>query len=89
MLLAFSGRDFRGLAKWDFSLASRTAILGKNGSGKTHLLESLHIFAGGSMIYHRSPLDAGTFLSTDFSDGDLIKTYTFYRDVERESYTIQ
>jgi recombinational DNA repair ATPase RecF len=89
MLVAFSGRDFRGLPEWDFSLASRTAILGKNGSGKTHLLESLHILAGGSMIYHKSPLDVGTFLSITFSTHSLEKVYTYYRDAEKENYTIQ
>ncbi len=57
---------FRGCSEIRLALEKSTGIIGMNGSGKTHILEALHIASGGSFAYLQSPRDDGSFFEIQF-----------------------
>ena len=46
VLSSLSIRGFRGYSEASFALSHETAIIGASGSGKTHILEAVHIASG-------------------------------------------
>ena len=51
MLSSLSITSFRGIDSLDLSLGLRTYIMGTNGSGKTHILDAIHMLAGSRPLY--------------------------------------
>ena len=67
----------------------RTYIQWTNGSGKTHILDAIHMLSGSRPLYGDATLDSGSEFEGIFSDSDLRKSYRMVRDDTREYYAIQ
>ena len=52
MLGSFTIKNFRGCPDWELSFGEKTYIMGPNGSGKTHVLEGIHLLGNGHLIYN-------------------------------------
>lgn len=89
MLSTISITSFRGIAKITLILGPRTYIMGKNGSGKTHVLDAIHILAGSRPLYGDTRLESGTEFEGTFVVMDLEKRYRMIRDDIREYYSVQ
>lgn len=50
--------SFRGLENVEFSFGKKTHIVGQNGSGKTHILDAIHLITTAKNIYGNSRLDS-------------------------------
>ncbi len=51
MLSLFSLTSWHGIDTLTVDLRQRTYIMGANGSGKTHILDALHILSGSRPLY--------------------------------------
>ncbi len=89
MLDSFHIKNFRGCPDWELSFGEKTYIMGPNGSGKTHVLEGIHILAGGGLIYNDTLLADETFFGGNWKTDDLTKIYTTYREGKSDRCTIQ
>ncbi len=89
MLDSFHIKNFRGCPDWELSFGAKTYIMGPNGSGKTHVLEGIHLLAGGNLIYNDTILADGTFFWGGWTMDDLGRSYTMYRDEKTDRFTIQ
>ena len=63
--------------------------MGSNGSGKTHVIEAIHILAGGKSVYNHTGLETGDFFEGWFQEEYLTKSYTLYHDGKREFFSLQ
>ncbi len=70
-------------------LGQRTYIIGANGSGKTHILDAIHMLSGSRPLYGDATLDAGSEFEGIFEVSGLRKSYRMVRDDTREYYAIQ
>jgi DNA replication and repair protein RecF len=89
MLSSVSITSFRGIRDITLSLGLRTYIMGANGSGKTHILDAIHMLAGSRPLYGDTILESGTQFEGIFSEMDLMKSYRMSRDDTREYLVIQ
>lgn len=60
-----------------------------NGSGKTHILEALHIASGGSFAYLQSPRDDGSFFEIQFASEVWEKSFSLGRESWKDIHKIQ
>lgn len=57
MLVSLSLTSFRGIENTTLSLGKKTYIMGENGSGKTHILDALHLVSGAKILYGTGSLE--------------------------------
>ncbi len=91
MLSSLFIRGFRGYGESGFSLSEDTAIIGTNGSGKTHILEALHIVSGGHLSYIQAPREREKVISFEIIHKSNIgnKSYSLTRHEGKDVYMIQ
>ena len=89
MLSSLSITSFRGIDSLDISLGLRTYIMGTNGSGKTHILDAIHMLAGSRPLYGESSLESGSQFEGVIIDSDARKNHRLVRDDVREIFAIQ
>lgn len=89
MLASLSITSFRGIDSLTLSLGMRTYIRWENGSGKTHVLDAIHILAGSRPLYGEATLELGSQFEGIFLESDLAKSYRIVRDSTREFLVIQ
>jgi DNA replication and repair protein RecF len=66
-----------------------SAIVGDNGSWKTHILESIHRLALGETSYKNSPKDWGVYISWVYQLQDLFYEYRLIESSEKKEFFIQ
>lgn len=69
--------SFRGIQNEEFLFGKKTHIVGKNGSGKTHILDAIHLLAGAKNIYGNNKLDSEDRIEAFFGQEFLTKDYIF------------
>lgn len=79
-------RQFRGMANTNFVFGAKTHIMGNNGSGKTHILDAIHLLSGAKNIYGSSRLESGESIETAFCDDIGTKSYVFSALDGREQF---
>ena len=89
MLGTFHIKNFRGCPNWELCLGKKTYIRGPNGSGKTHLLEGIHILAQWHLIYNDDPVDDTSFFLWSWQTDSWEKQFSLYRDDRSDKYAIQ
>ncbi len=89
MLSSITITSFRGIDRLSLWLGKHTYIMGANGSGKTHILDAIHILAGSRPLYGNIGLDNWTQFEGSFSENDLLKNYCILRDDGRDYFAIQ
>ncbi len=89
MLVSFFIRGFRGVKEARLFLTRKTALLGPNGSGKTHILEGIHIASGGSPTYLQAPRKEDAFFEIGFDEEVGMKSFSLARSDEKDTYMIQ
>ncbi len=89
MLSSFSLTSWRGINSLILNLRQRTYIMGANGSGKTHILDAIHMLSGSRPLYGEAILDIGSEFEGIFVESQLHKNYRMVRDADREYYSIQ
>jgi DNA replication and repair protein RecF len=89
MLGSFSIKNFRGCPDWELNFGEKTYIMGPNGSGKTHVLEWIHLLGDGDLIYNDSIIDDGSFFSGKWKTESWEKSFTLYREDKTDRSTIQ
>lgn len=67
---------FRGMKNMRFELGQKTHIVGKNGSGKTHILDAIHLLTSAKNIYGNSRLDANDRIEAIFREDFFAKNFT-------------
>jgi DNA replication and repair protein RecF len=82
-------RGFKGYKDIQIDLSQQTSIIGANGSGKTHILEGIHIASGGICQYIQWPREASMFLEISYTSDIWSKKFTREREENRERYRIQ
>ena len=73
MLSSISISSFRGIQELTVTLGQRTYIMGANGSGKTHILDVIHILSGSRPLYGDMTLESGSQFEGIFCQEDLMK----------------
>lgn len=72
-----------------FSLWKKTHIVWNNWSGKTHILDAIHILGGAKNIYWNSKLENNDRIECFFGENFLEKNYTFANINSKENFLIQ
>ncbi|MBP9780289.1 DNA replication/repair protein RecF [Candidatus Gracilibacteria bacterium] len=70
-------------------MSQKTYIMGPNGSGKTHILEGIHLLGNGKLIYNESQLEDRDFFLGKWRTEAGEKTFSLYRDDTSDRLTIQ
>lgn len=81
--------SFRGMKNIEFSLGQKTHIVGRNGSGKTHVLDAIHLLTGAKNIYGNPKLENGDRIEIFFEKNFSPISYIFAADEKREFFLIQ
>lgn len=89
MITQLSIQAFRGIQDAQYSFTARTHIRGPNGSGKTHILDALHLLSGSRIIYGESSLESQTRLGVVFGTFPLLCEYSVAMQHEKEHYFVQ
>lgn len=89
MLKNFSITSFRGIDRLSISLGERTYIQGINWSGKTHILDAIHLLSGAQPLYGHASLEPWCVFEGIFTTGDLPKSYRYLRDEKRDFFALQ
>jgi DNA replication and repair protein RecF len=89
LLTFFSIHGFRGVDRDDISIGEYQAIIGWNGSGKTHILEGIHLLSGGSLHYFQAPRSDDASFSWQYREAIGEKIYSLTRQDTRDIYAIQ
>lgn len=66
MIDFFFFEHFRGIKSLTLSLTQKNHIIGPNGSGKTHILDMLHILTGARPLYGVYEKTSGTRAEVSF-----------------------
>ncbi len=82
-------KNFRSCPDWKFSFGKKTYIMGENGSGKTHILDAIHLLSGSSLVYADAHIESWTFFEGIFEKETLWKKYSFFHDEKRAYHNIQ
>jgi DNA replication and repair protein RecF len=77
------------VSKEHIILSKNTAIIGKNGSWKTHILESLHLLSWGSLHYFQAPKNENSSFSAYYREEMGEKLYSLTRQNAADIYAIQ
>ncbi len=89
MLSSFSLTSWRGIDTLTIDLGQHTYIQWANGSGKTHILDAIHMLSGSRPLYGDATLEMGSEFEGIFVANELRKSYRIVRDETREYYGIQ
>lgn len=89
MLRNFSITSFCGIEKLNLSLWLRTYIQWANGSGKTHVLDAIHLLSGSHPLYGNTTMDTGCVFDGSFIQDELTKSYRLLQDDKRSFFAIQ
>ncbi len=81
--------SFRGMQNQNFSFWLKNHIIGKNGSGKTHILDAIHLLTWAKNLYGNTKLDAGDRVEIFFEKNFQKISYTLASDEKREYFLIQ
>ena len=57
MLVSLSLTSFCGIENTTITLGKKTYIMGEIGSGKTHILDALHLVSGAKVLYGMGSLE--------------------------------
>lgn len=76
MITSFHTCGFRGQRDHVFGLTEYTSIIGGNGSGKTHILEGIHLASGGSIDYILAPRDEDSLFKLQYSEPVGVRSFT-------------
>lgn len=63
--------------------------MGKNGSGKTHILDAVHLLGWSVSFYTHAPIDPDTRFEGVFEEDSLAKHYTLFQNQKSTQYSIQ
>lgn len=72
-----------------FLLWEKTHIVGQNGSGKTHILDGIHLLTTAKNIYGNSRLEENDRIEVFFSENFWEKNYILMESSSKESYFVQ
>lgn len=89
MLDHFHIRGFRGYSETHLPIATRTAIIGGNGSGKTHILEAIHLASCGSIHYIQAPRYEDALFEMIYTHDIGPKSYSRERREKKDIFSIQ
>ncbi len=89
MLTEFFLTSFRGIKNQKIPLWFKTYIQWANWSGKTHILDAIHLLSGSRLLYGNTEIEQNTLIEATFSQNDLSKSYKLYSDEMRDSFSIQ
>lgn len=89
MLQQFSITSFRGIDTIKLTLWMKTYIQWANGSGKTHILDGIHILSGSRPLYGNPNIDIGSVFDGVFSQEAFSKSYRLVQDDMRSIFAIQ
>lgn len=81
--------SFRGIENREFFLGNKTHIIGKNGSGKTHILDALHLLTGAKNIYGNTSLEINDRIEVFFGEEFQEKSYILSSQSGKENFFIQ
>lgn len=79
MIRSFSIHGFRGVDQENLHIDTHQAIIGENGSGKTHILEGIHIVSGSSLHYFQPPRNEVVTFSLSYEEEIGEKNYGLSR----------
>ena len=80
---------FRGMSDVELWISQRTAVIGANGSWKTHILEAIHLASGWHLHYFQAPREEFYNLELTVDDSIGPKTFSVTRNQWREECRIQ
>jgi DNA replication and repair protein RecF len=89
MLSALSLHGYRWVTEQRLDITVRTAIIGTNGSGKTHILEAIHLASGGVLHTFHAPREDAYSMEAVYLDDIGPKSYRYERQAWRDLYSIQ
>ncbi len=89
MITSFHICGFRGYHDSIIPLAQHTCIIGWNGSGKTHVLEGIHLSSAGSLHYIQAPRHEDAAFEITFLEAIWPKRYIRERRDNKDTYKMQ
>lgn len=89
MLTTFSFEHFRGIECMHLNFIQKNHVVGPNGAGKTHILDMLHILAGGRLLYGYYEKVSGMRAYMQFDHQSMSKTYQMGIVDGKERFWIQ
>lgn len=89
LLSTLSVQHFRGLENMTLDFSLRSQIIGMNGSGKTHILDALHLLAGGKILYGSTYLDEMSRIEVFFGERETKSSYVFTRQSNKDFFLVQ
>ncbi len=89
MITTFHIHGFRWYIDTTLPLGDHTCIIGGNGSGKTHILEAIHLASGWSLQYIQAPRHESSEFELSFLDDIGIRSFVRIRREEKDIYKIQ
>ncbi len=89
MIHQFSIHGFRGSPPRKLLLTEATCIIGPNGSGKTHILEGIHLASGGELQYLQAPWKEDSSLEIDYMGTIGPKIFSRMRHDGKDIHSIQ
>ncbi|PID84421.1 hypothetical protein CSB09_01270 [Candidatus Gracilibacteria bacterium] len=88
-ITSLSLHNFYGVDDWSADISENTHCIGSNGSGKTHILNALHLALGGKVLYGKNKLLPGTKITFTVQDANGMEmVYLFGNDGKKE-YTMR
>lgn len=72
-----------------FTLGKNTHIIGKNGSGKTHILDAIHLATSAKNIYGNTKLEPNNRIELFFGQNFGKMSFAFASDDKREIFFVQ
>lgn len=79
---------FRAVSQKSWEFTKKTHIRGDNGSGKTHILDAIHLLSGAKNIYGSAKLEKSESVEVIFADEIGEKSYIFSAPDGREQFFI-
>lgn len=89
MLSSLSIHGIPGASGDHYRFSPLSAIIGTNGSGKTHILEAIHIASGGTLHTPHGPRAGDSEVELTVATDLGPKSYTLTRKAEKDIYTLQ
>lgn len=81
--------QFRWIQNQQFVLGEKTHIVGQNGSGKTHILDAIHIITTAKNIYGNSKLDSSDRIEVFFAENFWEKNFILMENNWKDNFFIQ
>ncbi len=89
MLSSFSIHGFRWVEEEYIALGKYQAVIGRNGSGKTHILEGIHLISGGSLHYFQAPKTEDASFGATYREEIGERLFSLSRRDTKDIYAIQ